>query len=343
MVRPPPPQKEANTSAPESFAVVMATGIVSIAARLLGHEPIGWALFALNAALYPAAWAAMLVRLTWHSRAVMEEFTSHDRGPGYLTMVAASSVVGSQCGAFGVGTGIMPWLLALAALLWAFLLYGFLLAIILRPVKPPIRQGLNGGWLLIVVATESLAVLASYVTPVGGGLLIFAALAAFLLGGLLYVLLLALILYRFAFLPMSPRELEGPWWINMGALAIATLAGSRLMQLPTIDPHVAVLRGAAGPITVIFWATATFWIPLLAALFVWKYAVRREPIRYDPGLWSIVFPLSMYTAATDAFSQAAGLSSLRVIPAGFFWLAFLAWLAGALGLLGSVRRLRLVQ
>jgi tellurite resistance protein TehA-like permease len=258
-------------------------------------------------------------------------------------MVAATSVVGSQCGASGIGVAIMPWLLALAALLWVFLLYGFLAAITLRSVKPAIRQGLNGSWLLIVVATESLAVLASYITPLGGGLLRFAALAAFLLGGVLYVLLSALILYRFAFLPMSPQEVEGPWWINMGAVAIATLAGSRLMLLPTIDPHVAALRGAAGPITVLLWATATFWIPLLAALFVWKHAVRREPLRYDPGLWSIVFPLGMYTAATAAFSQGAELPFLRVIPEGFFWLAFPAWLLCALGMLSSIRRLRLVQ
>lgn len=335
--------KDANALAPGSFAIVMATGIVAVAARLLDHEPLGWALFAINAAVYPAAWAIMLVRLARYPRAVLAEFSSHERGPGFLTMVAATSVIGSQCGAFGVATGLMSWLLGLATILWVILLYGFLSAITLRAAKPALRQGLNGGWLLIVVATESLAVLASYVTPAGGALLTFAALAAFLLGGVLYVLLLALILYRFAFLPMSPSELEGPWWINMGALAIATLAGSRLMQLPTLDPHVAVLRGAAGPITVIFWATATFWIPLLAALFVWKYAVRRELIRYEPGMWSIVFPLGMYTAATDAFSQAAGLPFLRGIPEAFFWLAFLAWLAGALGLLTTLRPLRLLQ
>ena len=329
--------------APGGFAIVMATGIVSVAAHLLGHEAIGWALFAVNVALYPAAWTAMAARLRRSPHVVLGDFISHYRGPGFLTMVAATSVVGSQCGAFGVATGTMPWLLGLAAVLWAGLLYAFLSAITLQSGKPPIRQGLNGGWLLIVVATESLAVLASYVAPLGGAMLNFAALAAFLLGGVLYILLMALILYRFAFLPMSTRELEGPWWINMGALAIATLAGSRLMQLPTLDPHVALLRAAAGPITLVFWATATFWIPLLAALFIWKHVIRREPVRYDPGLWSIVFPLGMYTAATDAFSQAAGLPFLHPVPAGFFWLAFLAWLLATLGLLASFRPSRRVE
>ncbi len=326
--------------APAGFAIVMATGIVSIAAHLLAQDAIAWTLFVANWLLYPSMWAAMLVRVTLFPCAVLDEFASHDRGPGFLTMVAATSVLGSQCGVFGVGTGLLPWLLGIATLLWVVLLYGFLTAITLRPAKPGVEQGLNGGWLLMVVATESLAVLGSYVAPSSAapGPLIFASLAVFLLGGMLYVLLIALIAYRFAFMPMSVEELQGPWWINMGAVAIATLAGARLMQLPTFDIHVALLRHVAGPLTVIFWAAATFWIPLLVALFGWKHVVRREPVRYEPGQWSMVFPLGMYTASTEVFSRAAGLPFLHPIPQAFFWLAFVSWLLAALGLLRSLRR-----
>ena len=187
---------------------------------------------------------------------------------------------------------------------------------------------------------NSLAVLGSYVAPVSAapGILIFASLAAFLLGGMIYLLLIAMILYRFAFVPMSAGDLEGPWWINMGAVAIATLAGSRLMQLPQFDVHVALLRGVAGPLTVAFWATATFWIPLLVILFAWKHVVLRQPVRYQPGQWSMVFPLGMYAAATEVFSEAADLPSLRAIPAAFFWIAAIAWLLAASGLLRSLWR-----
>jgi hypothetical protein len=58
---------------------------------------------------------------------------------------------------------------------------------------------------------------------------VFAALAYYLLGTMLYVLLSALILFRWVFRPMHPAEMGAPWWINMGAVAIATLAGARLM------------------------------------------------------------------------------------------------------------------
>lgn len=328
------------TFAPGGFAIVMATGIVSIAARLLAHDAIGWTLCIVNVALYPAMWVMMLTRIACFPRAVLTELASHDRGAGFLTMVAATGVLGSQCGVYGLALGLLPWLLGLAAILWAVLLYAFLAAITLQPVKPAVQYGLNGGWLLVVVATESLAVLGSYVAPLSAtpGPLIFLSLAAFLLGGMFYVLLVALITYRFVFLPMSVDELVGPWWINMGAVAIATLAGGRLMQLPQFDIHVALLRQVAGPITVILWATATFWIPLLVILFAWKHIARREPVRYEPGQWSMVFPLGMYTASTEVFRLAAGLPFLQLIPAGFFWLAWLSWLLAAFGLIRSLVR-----
>jgi len=326
---------------PGGFAIVMATGIVAIAARLLGHTAIGWPLCIANLALYPAVWLAMLTRLAGDPRAVAAELASHERGSTFLTMVAATGVLGSQLATFELATAVLPWLLGLAAVLWALLLYGFLAGATLRSTKPTVEQGLNGAWLLVVVATEALAVLGSFVAPraAAPGPLIFLSLAAFLLGGMLYLLVVAIITYRFVFVPMSADDLAGPWWINMGAVAIATLAGGRLMLLPAFDAHVALLRQVAGPLTLLFWAAATFWIPLLVILFAWKYLVRRVPVRYALDQWSIVFPLGMYSASTAVFSEAAGLPFLRPIAAGFFWCALLAWGLAAIGLVRAAVRL----
>ena len=46
---------------------------------------------------------------------------------------------------------------------------------------------------------------------------------------MLYILFIALILYRWMFFPLTPDTLTPSYWINMGALAITTLAGSRLI------------------------------------------------------------------------------------------------------------------
>ena len=322
---------------PGGFAIVMATGIVSIAARLLDHLAVSWALLAINVVLYPLLWAALLVRVAREPGRVVAELGSHERGPGFLTTVAASAVLGSQFDSFSLASELAVWLFGVSAVLWLVLIYSFLAAVTLRDVKPEVQVGLSGSWLLVVVATESLAVLGVRVAVSSAvpGPLIFACLAAFLLGGVLYALLMAMILYRFVFMPMI-GALSGPWWINMGAVAIATLAGAGLMALPTFDVHVAVLRHVAGPLTAVFWAIATFWIPLLVVLYGWKHAVRREPIRYDVGQWSIVFPLGMYTAATTMFARNAGLAFLEPIAWWFFWLALIAWVLTAFG---AVRRL----
>jgi tellurite resistance protein TehA-like permease len=325
---------------PGGFAIVMATGIVAIAARLLGHEAVGWVLSLANLALYPVLWLVMLTRFASDPRAVAAELGSHDRGPAFLTMVAATGVLGSEFATLEIAPALLPWLLGLAALLWIVLLYGFLAGATLRAAKPTVEDGLSGAWLLVVVATEALAVLGSFVAPrvASPAPLIFLSLAAFLLGGVLYLLLAALITYRFLFMPMSADDLEGPWWINMGAVAIATLAGARLMLLPEFDIHVALLRQRTGPLTLLFWATATFWIPLLVILFAWKHLVWRAPVRYALGQWSMVFPLGMYAAATAVFSEAANLPFLRPVAAGVFWCALLAWSLAAIGLVRAVVR-----
>ena len=48
-------------------------------------------------------------------------------------------------------------------------------------------------------------------------------------GGMLYIWMISLIFYRYAFFPMAPSDLTPPYWINMGAVAISTLAGTSLM------------------------------------------------------------------------------------------------------------------
>jgi tellurite resistance protein TehA-like permease len=153
---------------------------------------------------------------------------------------------------------------------------------------------------------------------------VFAALAFYLLGLMLYVLLLALILLRWVFRPMEPMEMDASWWINMGAGAIATLAGAQLMTLPDGTSTLAPLGLLVTPFTVLLWATSTFWIPLLAIMFVWR-AMRGALRGYDAQLWSAVFPLGMYVVATHSFAVAARLPFLAPVPRVLFWVALLAW------------------
>jgi tellurite resistance protein TehA-like permease len=165
--------------------------------------------------------------------------------------------------------------------------------------------------------------------------IIFVSLCLFLLGGAFYLILMMLIVHRWLFLPLRPDQLTPAYWINMGAAAIATLAGTRLLTVITAQPALVPMRGVVLTATVLFWATATWWIPLLAALTVWRHRSGAIRLRYGVENWAMVFPLGMYTTATWHFSHELGLSFLDAVPAVFVWVALAAWCLTFVGMVRS--------
>jgi len=326
---------------PGSFALVMATGIVSIAASLLGMRLVSRVLLWANALFFAALWILTLIRLAAHFPRLASDLTDHARGPGFFTVVAGTCVFGSQLVVLLEAFGTALILLALGALVWLVLIYGFLTAVMVRESKPDLGAGIHGGWLIAVVATQSLAVLASFLAPrypAWAQGLLFAALCLYLLGGLLYLVLITLILYRLAFFPLTPAGLPPVYWVAMGAAAITTLAGARLMldadQWPFLAGILPFLKG----FTLLFWAAATWWIPLLTILGVWRHLARRFPLRYETPYWSLVFPLGMYTASTFVLAKGEGLAFLTVISRYFIWVAFAAWLLTFAGMIASLAK-----
>ena len=89
----------------------MATGIVSVAAGLFEMRAVAVALLAGNAVAYVALWVLFVARAARYPRAVARDFTSHERAPGYLTVVAGTCVLGVQL------VVVWPWPAA-AAVLW---------------------------------------------------------------------------------------------------------------------------------------------------------------------------------------------------------------------------------
>jgi tellurite resistance protein TehA-like permease len=298
------------------------------------------ALFAVNVAAYALLWVLLLLRLARHPRAVRADMESHARAPGFFTLVAATGVLGNQCVLIADAWQAGLALGALALALWTGLTYSVLPGLMEGSDKPPLEKGINGGWLLAVVATQSVSVLACLVAPRVGpeprGAMLFVALCFWLVGGMLYVWLIALIFYRVLFLPLEPSDLTPPYWINMGAMAISTLAGVSLYREAAALPALAELRPFLAGLTLAFWATATWWIPLLLVLGVWRHVTRRFPLRYDHGYWAGVFPLGMYTVCTQHLIAQLNLGFLAFLPATFVWLALGAWAAAFAGLLASL-------
>src|ERR1019366_5518504 len=81
---------------PSYFGLVMATGIVAIASHLLGFKWIGQILLWLSVVCYASLWLLILARLAFFPRAMLTDLADHNRGVGFFTVIAATSVVGSQ-------------------------------------------------------------------------------------------------------------------------------------------------------------------------------------------------------------------------------------------------------
>jgi len=335
---------------PAYFGMVMATGIVSIASCLLAESSgvalrwVGRTLLYLNIAAYLILWVMMVLRLARHRESVLADVMHHGRCVGFFTVVAATCVLGSQILMLGEQWGI-AWVLWLFGIgFWGSITYAVFAILTVKSVKPTLAEGINGGWLLAVVAAQAVAVLGAQlavgVQPRHQPPLLFFCLAMWLGGGMLYVWIISLIFYRYTFFSLSPSDLAPPYWINMGAVAISTLAGATLIasapQSPVLEQLLPFIKG----LTVAFWATATWWIPMLVILGIWRHGYRRFPLRYDPLYWGAVFPLGMYTVCTFRLSQALDAPYLMVIPRWFVYLALTAWLLAFIGLARTVLRAR---
>ncbi len=327
---------------PGYFSMVMATGILSLAAHLMDIPQLPMALLALNWVLFAVICTLALARAIWHPRYVADDLFSHSAAPGFFTFVAACSILGSQSFLIGGSVRIALALGCIGLVAWVVLTYTIFTVLTVKETKPGLDRGINGGWLLAVVATQSMSVLAALLAPEMAQPLRlemnFFALSMWLWGGMLYIWMMSLIFYRYTFFTFSPADLSPPYWINMGAMAISTLAGSLLIlntpHAPFLNSMLPFIKG----FTVFYWATGTWWIPMLAVLAIWRHGVRRFPFTYDPMYWGAVFPLGMYAASTLRMMQAMDLHFLGLLPHAAFVVGAAAWVLLFTGQLRALRR-----
>lgn len=313
---------------PGYFALVMATGIVSIGMGGLGMTAISVVLLVIATIAYVVLVALNVLRFVRHREATADDFRDPGRAFGFFTFVAASDVLGSRIASEGIQTLALS-LLLVGALAWLVLGYVVPWTAALRQHDPPALRSANGTWFIWAVASQSVAVLAATLqrqvsAQWAHDLLALVAVFCWAIGIFLYCAVAVFVGVRMLSRPFLPADFTPPYWVAMGATAITVVAASRIVQMEHA-PMVDATRGLIGGTAVFFWAFGTWLIPPLIAAGYWRHIRHRVPLRYEATLWSIVFPIGMYGVGSQLLGEVDQLPIVLAIGRIDAWIALAVW------------------
>lgn len=301
-----------------AFNVVMATAVVSIAARNAGLEALSIVLLWTAVAAFVSL-AALDVWLVRHPLVMLRRAGQPGQGFHALGFVADGCVLGVRI--VGSETPPAPAALIIAAILLAV---GWVLWLLILAAVA-VEHGRGGGteprgeWLLTVVATEGLAILAARIAAHQHLAALHAGATAMWITGAVAYAVVAFLLARRAAQPgFGLADITPDWWIVMGAPAIWCAAA-----VAVTGAHPGTSGAAAAAVA---WGLASLMLIVIATVDALR--ARRFGVAFTPERWTMVFPLGMYSVA----SWSLGLS----LHAG--WLSDLGrlWLAVALGAWAAV-------
>lgn len=313
---------------PGYFALVMASGIISVGMRLHGHVALSVALLAVCAASFVVLVALNVWRISAHRDAVLADFLDPARGFGFFTFIAGGNVLGVRLAMDG-HHAVAAGLLAVGLVAWLVLGYVIPWTSVLGRTERPVLTKANGAWFIWVVAGQSVAASAATLEPDLPGLrdaLAVVAVFAWSVSLFLYAAVGVMVSARLLLYELRPTDLTPPYWVAMGASAITVLAGARIVEM--VDtPMVEATRGLVAGVSVSIWAFGTWLIPVLVAAGWWRHRTHRVPLRYEPSLWSMVFPLGMYAVAASYLSIADDLPLVGRVGSVGIWVAFAVWVS----------------
>ncbi|MGH3094849.1 MAG: tellurite resistance/C4-dicarboxylate transporter family protein [Streptosporangiales bacterium] len=311
---------------PGGFAAVMATGAVSVGISYRHLEVLSLAMLAVGLALFAVLLVAHVWRAVAYPRRVAADGTDPASAFGYLTFVAAADVLSTRLALAGEVYAAIGFAIA-GVLAWLVLGYGIPLLVMFRTPGAAVLARVNGSWLMWVVATQSVAVASATLHPVSHDArvaLAFMAVACWSVGIVLYLVIVVFLGVRILFRTPNLAELGPPYWILMGATAITVASGGQVLQLTGVHA-VELVRPVVAGLSLLLWSFGSWLVPLLVAGSIWEWMREGRRLQYDAALWAMVFPLGMYSVATDDFGMATHLHPMTEIGTVATWVAFAAW------------------
>ncbi len=312
---------------PGYFAMTMATGIISVALELKAYPLLSNSLFVATI----ISWFILTYLYTWRlikfPKTVVENLTNPKTTFIFFTFVAATDI----CGVLlyqreYAGLAIACWVIAF--IYWSALMY-FGFASLCFAHKDREVNVVHGGWLILIVGTQSLVLLGTNIAGDLGEYAMYMMVEIHMLwalGMIFYAIFVTLFCYRIFFMNMEAVDYSPLMWVVMGAAAISANAGSRLLLTDPLIPLLMDIRPVVQLLSIMLWTWATWWIPLLVIIGLWKHVYCKVKIKYEPMQWSIIFPLGMYTVATNNLALSAEFTPLIYLSDGMLWIAGISWL-----------------
>ncbi|MEK6635247.1 MAG: tellurite resistance/C4-dicarboxylate transporter family protein, partial [Planctomycetota bacterium] len=180
---------------PAYFAMVMSTGIISIAANLLGFKSIAYGLFYLNIVAYAIILSLQILRVKMFWSNLYSDLSNPKLSLVFFTIVAATNVLGSQF----VSVVNYP---EVAKIFWYFGIFLWTIVslstfnLLFIKCDQRIEMVMHGGWLTATVGTQSVAVLGALLAPKfgdAGSFVMFSSFVWWMIGSFLYMVLITLI------------------------------------------------------------------------------------------------------------------------------------------------------
>lgn len=311
---------------PGSFAFVMATGIVSVGMGQQGFVLASRVLLGIGLVAWVLLIVALTLRCLLHRDRVVADLHDPVVAFGFFTVVAGTDVLAVRLA--DASWQVSAAMLAFAAVVGIFLGYGVPWAAALGRQERPVLQHVNGTWFIWVVASQSVATAAASIEPqvtTGRAEIAVLAVSAWSVGIVLYAACAVFVALRILLYPFSPSDLNPPYWVSMGAMAITVVAGAKIVEMDS-TPIIDATSGLIGGLSVLGWAWATWLIPVLFAVGLWRHLIHKIPLAYEATWWSIVFPLGMYAVAGMYIGRADSLPIVESIGSTWLWVGAAAWL-----------------
>src|SRR5699024_4443819 len=121
---------------PAYFAMIMTSGALSIVTYYLGMTIFSYILLLVNTVTYLVLTFLTLLRLIFFFPRLRTDLMSHEKGPGFFTLVAGTCVFGSQIYILTGLTYLSLALWILGILLWIVVMYTFFTSVTIRKTKP---------------------------------------------------------------------------------------------------------------------------------------------------------------------------------------------------------------